>query len=313
MKKSKDNQLLAEAYLQIYEANIFSKGAISSTIDELTKEKNVDDRRVIDWLKKAEEKYFQDSSYDDANIGSGILTPHARTPDEPEWASKTYDINYTSERKNFLNHVIDFFKSKDDDYLNKLSKKTPKDIYLSEVPAWDAEMSRNAKQAENSLVLNVDYKVVYSWNDGMKMIEHITKKACEFEGNTMGHCAGGYDPGQLLSLWDKKNEPHVTLEITKSKSVKQIKGKANAAPVDKYKPYIIEFIKKFKLKVIGDGRNIGMSQYDKTYYFPDSAEWQKIYKEKIAPVQDAKIKEILANIITVNENYRLSLKYSKLL
>ena len=313
MKRSKDNQLLAEAYSQIYEANIFSKDAISRTIDELTKEKSVNDRRIIDWLKKAEEKYFQDKTYDDVNIRSGILTPHTRTSGEPEWASNTYDINYTSERKDFLNHVIDFFKTKNDDYLNKLQKKTPKDIYINEVPDWDDEMKRGAEQEENSLVLDVDYKVIYNWNDGMKMVEHITKKACEFEGNTMGHCAGGYNPGQLLSLWDKKNAPHVTLELVKNKSIKQIKGKGNAAPVDKYKPYIIEFIKKFKLKVIGDGRNIGMQEYNKVFYFPDSAEWQKVYKEKIAPAQEAIIKEILANIITVNENYRLSLKYSKLL
>lgn len=314
MKRSVDNKLLAERYLQIYEANIFSKDVITKTINTIVSDKDISDERIINWLIKAEEKFFQDNKNDEENSRSGNIKKHVMQQNDPSWASNSYDIVYTPQRIDFLKHVVDYFKTRDEDYLNKLIKKTPDDIYNKEMPVWDAQLKNPKKQSDTTnLQLNVDYKILKQWADGMKMVQPLTQKVCELEGERMGHCAGGYNPQKIQSLWDAKNEPHVTLEIQRKNQIHQIKGKGNEAPIDKYKPYIIQYIKDNKFVVKADGENIGMREYNGTYYFPDSKEWSDVYKNKILPSQRKRIEDILANIITVNENYRHPLRYSKLL
>ena len=47
--------------------------------------------------------------------------------------------------------------------------------------------------------------------------------ALKYEGDTMGHCVGGYTPdvvsgtSRIFSLRDSKNEPHVTVEVQPSR------------------------------------------------------------------------------------------------
>jgi hypothetical protein len=78
------------------------------------------------------------------------------------------------------------------------------------------------------------------------------------EGNLMGHCVGrgGYDRGvsdgttQIISLRDKQGIPHVTIEATKEGggtwSVRQVQGKGNQPPVDKYKSVLYDFFNKHR-------------------------------------------------------------------
>ena len=77
----------------------------------------------------------------------------------------------------------------------------------------------------------------------------------------MGHCIGGghgyqqsLDSGKsrFISLRDKKNIPHATLEIQQDKVVTQLQGKANKAPDHKYTPAIIALLNQFKLYVNDD-------------------------------------------------------------
>ena len=47
----------------------------------------------------------------------------------------------------------------------------------------------------------------------------------------------------LLSLRDKKGEPHVTIDYDEEKRIfKEIKGKGNTKPVKKYHKYIVDII-----------------------------------------------------------------------
>ncbi len=99
-----------------------------------------------------------------------------------------------------------------------------------------------------------DIKTLFEYDDGYKWQQMLTKDACEREGSYMQHCVGGYNPKSniIISLRDKNNEPHVTLELKEGQLVNpetghgaveihQIKGKSNSMPT-KYKDYILRFI-----------------------------------------------------------------------
>jgi len=299
-------------FQQIFEANIFSFSKTSSEIEKLARDKDVTDQRIIKWLLKAEQRFLQDAKNDQENERTGYIKKHQKASDEPEWAANAFDSSLTTARKDFLSHVIDFFKTKDDMYLNKLERKTYDDIYNKEIPEWD-EQTKN--EFKNELKPDVDYKVIYTWKDGFKIVDYLTQKGCEFEGETVQHCAGeNHKPGDILSLWDSYNKPHATLEIKGAKrDIHQIKGKQNRAPIAKYIPYIIDFIKKFKLTVKADGENIGMSRYEQTYYFRDDPVYKNIFSTKILPMQQKAIADIMKRIVTLDERYSYVMAYRDLL
>lgn len=106
--------------------------------------------------------------------------------------------------------------------------------------------------------------------------------ALKYEGDTMGHCVGGYCPdvlegkSRIFSLRDAKGQPHVTIETGPSASnrvrdlqsgtptdyrIVQIKGKANRKPNDEYLPYVQDFVKSGKWSDVGDLHNTGLIPY----------------------------------------------------
>lgn len=79
---------------------------------------------------------------------------------------------------------------------------------------------------------------------------------CDPESKMMGHC-GHDERGNLYSLRDPKNKPHVTLTYDPSKNIVfQIKGKQNQLPGEKYWPAIEAFFEKTDAK-LGDDVTIG--------------------------------------------------------
>ena len=58
------------------------------------------------------------------------------------------------------------------------------------------------------------------------------EKALKYEGDTMGHCVGGYCPdvlegkSRIYSLRDKRGEPHVTIEVKPNQSPYPVSGEA---------------------------------------------------------------------------------------
>lgn len=116
--------------------------------------------------------------------------------------------------------------------------------------------------------------------------------ALRYEGETMGHCVGGYcedvasGQSRIFSLRDKKGQPHVTietrpmenyeLEAAKMKragaspeeiaaffenppqEIVQIKGKANRAPNPEYLPAVQDFVRSQKWDRVGDIQNTGL-------------------------------------------------------
>jgi len=98
-------------------------------------------------------------------------------------------------------------------------------------------------------------KVVYNFENGFTMVE-VPAEDLETEGEYMGHCVGTYCDAvysgakSIYSLRDAKNRPHATIEVVDSQmrhghesAIQQIKGKGNAAPAEKYRPMIKQWLK----------------------------------------------------------------------
>lgn len=109
--------------------------------------------------------------------------------------------------------------------------------------------------------------------------EDINADALKHETDTMGHCVGGYceivrnGESRIFSLRDPNGMSHVTIEVQDYNPraygessvpekptwyIYQIKGKQNKPPIDKYIPYIQDFIKSNKYEVERDLDNARM-------------------------------------------------------
>lgn len=118
--------------------------------------------------------------------------------------------------------------------------------------------------------------------------QHL-KDALKYEGDTMGHCVGGYcedvasGKSKIYSLRDAKGRPHVTVEVRPNPPkyntdtipnqkipqegfrVVQIKGKGNRAPKDEYVPFVQDFIHSQKFSDVGDLANAQMYRASNTF------------------------------------------------
>jgi len=157
-----------------------------------------------------------------------------------------------------------------------------------------------------------DFKEIKDYGDGYRWVQLLTKAACQYQGAMQDHCVGLYNPTsphtRIFSLIDKEGYPHVTIEmgqrtlgrgsakdsgadrLTVEDAIKQIKGKKNSRPSQKYQNYILDFIENKEgfseaefssdsatlpnakgnkegiapgsITVIGDGENIGWTWDD---------------------------------------------------
>lgn len=203
------------------------------------------------------------------------LEPHEYKEGEPEWMKKPDVMDFQGHGLVQLHshwpkfqHMIDYFNSLSDREREKIVKK-PYDQVEDEVAAWDVKLSK-AKISDASLKEGTDYDVLYKDGD-YTWVKLATKAAYKCEGEAMGHCVGGYDPDDsdntIISLWDKRGQPHVTIEMAHYPGfqgagtqrfedtppdqrgdldeILQIKGKANRPPADKYKDITARFVKKW--------------------------------------------------------------------
>jgi len=147
---------------------------------------------------------------------------------------------------------------------------------VAKINAWRAANKADTNKAlanNEATFLHKDYpEQGLSWRQ-LRQPEGATNQASlqaalKYEGDTMGHCVGGYCSSvaagdqQIFSLRDAKGEPHVTIEVEPipngMPSILQIKGKGNGAPAAKYLPAVQDFIRSGDWLSVGDIRNAGM-------------------------------------------------------
>ena len=296
-------------YFLFTEANLAYIESLKDALDKVLDNKRVPAGPIRNWFDTQYIKWFKSSADDDKKP----IQPHTYKEGEPEWMSREGIVDFTGFNDSYvqeLNHLIDYFMTLDERGMSVLFKQ-PYSVVMDKVAEWDKTMlakSQKPQSASSKLVEGTDYKVLFNTKDTngkpMTWVHLLTKDAYKCEGDSMGHCVGGYDPSNknntILSLWDAQKDPHVTIEIQR-KDIEQIKGKGNAAPADRYVPACVTFIKNLMTKgytVTGDGGNIGMLEYKNKFYFSDSPEWEEIYTTLIVPAQEKVFAEIKKRIRT---------------
>lgn len=300
----KTKQITFKAFFEAQLANIDRfKDALSNILDEKEVAK---DSYIYNWFMTKYVKWYQSPDSDETKS----LNPHSYKDGEPSWMSKDNVMDFAGFRDQDINkiyHIVDYFNTLDEREQSKLYKQDYNTV-TKKVSDWDASMAKMmSKKTSSNLVEGEDYKVIRDLGN-YRWVELLSKKAYNCEGDTMGHCVGGYTPGSqdILSLWDENNESHVTIEI-KNKKITQIKGKLNAAPVEKYQQPTINIVKYlisngYKVTNDGtnDGTNIGMILWNNEYYFEDSSEWENVYINQVQPEQEKAINNILDRIEIVD-------------
>lgn len=317
--------------MMILEANISNIKDLTDDINKVLNRKNIpefggSEKNIIrSWFST---HYLNAIKNDKIKSLDSSLKKHTYKDGEPEWMKKSDIVDYSGSLPedvvDEISHIVDYFESLDPRDLSKI-KKEPYETIQQKVKDWSEELAASVgdtKAEDNlkkSLVLNKDYKIVMNV-DNFKWVKLLTSESRKVEGDVMGHCVGGdsYKNKDIYSLWDNKNRSHVTIESNDSKKqIFQIKGKSNKSPADKYQSATIEFIAQLMLKgykVVGDGENIGMVEYDEEYHFdeldilPEKYRTNQIFKKwtdviyptVIFPKQQDAIEKLRKRIVIVN-------------
>lgn len=107
---------------------------------------------------------------------------------------------------------------------------------VEEAQTWHERIAQG-EDVGTGIELQGDMEVIHKFDDGYYWVD-VHDSSCQLEGNSMGHC-GRTSADTLLSLRSPDNEPHVTVAWDYDDQVyRQMKGKGNRKPVEKYHPYI---------------------------------------------------------------------------
>jgi hypothetical protein len=203
------------------------------------------EERVSKWFSSVFKKWM---------VNDGPTTKAKVTEDAPKWAREARDrgddlVNLVFEANQWehvLPGLMDYMVANPDQIVDFQRVSYPD--MLSKNQAWHdrlkAEMKKNANKEFDEDRIE-EYR---SYLDGFKWVKVIGPKSLEREGKIMGHCVGSYaeqvkeENVFIYSLRDEDNRPHVTVEVTKKLEVRQVKGKANDTVVQRYVPYVEDFL-----------------------------------------------------------------------
>lgn len=159
----------------------------------------------------------------------------------------------------------------------RAAQKAATDLELANKASVLREYPENNPKGLRWVELSPDEELAMMYKEGIPSGSENAKryeeklaslqKQLKYEGDTMGHCVGGYCPdvlegkSRIFSLRDTKGEPHVTIEVAPPgrgpsswipedeehpvmwPDIIQIKGKGNSAPKDEYLPFVQDFVR----------------------------------------------------------------------
>lgn len=162
-----------------------------------------------------------------------------------------YDVwigREVSKDTNLINRFTDF------QFIIDWAKKQKPDIFSLDFNlALDnsKEWHENLKSTGKYRIFEDDKdeeRIIYKSKDRKYFFMILNSNELEIEGDIMKNCVSSYKDkvnlgkSLIISMRDKKNQPHITLEIDiKTHSVTQVRGKANSKPSDEYLKVITEF------------------------------------------------------------------------
>jgi len=137
-------------------------------------------------------------------------------------------------------HVIDFLKFKDFDFLDWGNWA----LFKEKADKWSKMLQQNVAIIDEEYGL--DIKTVLDFKNGFRFVELISENSYKREGNLMSHCVASYygKDTEIYSLRDQWNKPHCTIQKDT-----QIKGKGNGDISPKYIDYVVQFLEWSGMKV----------------------------------------------------------------
>ena len=221
---------------------------------------DITDSIVRSWKLDAETKaHYRDEGLMDwtENIAAGI----------PIWnidgaSAHPNSMAYLFAAQDWIAHVVDYMSNHVDP-----SKYQQYDFVRAgrEVAIQDAKQRKKMETTEGQLEGTT---IVKQYPDGFQWVKVESAGALRNEGDSMGHCVGGYCEAvqngdtEIYSLRDPQGRPHVTIEVKPEEGtpndpdadpmdqqtwfqepgIRQIKGKQNLAPAKEYHPYVHDFV-----------------------------------------------------------------------
>ncbi len=200
---------------------------------------------LVDWVEQLSDEHFPRNGRKMFAkwLGNAIYFEETEVGNPGHDAFENLDV-YTNDIRYFV------------DYLNG-AQDLPNNL-------WDLRWSqmytlaREWHETLKGVEVTGDYEtkeVVWDFKNGYTMVL-VPSEDLSIEGEYMGHCVGGYCDSvasgriNIYSLRDGNNRPHATIEVISEKGfvppagqVQQIKGKGNAAPAEKYRPMIKQWLR----------------------------------------------------------------------
>lgn len=150
----------------------------------------------------------------------------------------------------FINEKIDIFKFSFQEAFEYQKK-------------WHEENFKIKKNLLSKKLSIDESRIIFISNNKKYFVYNLTDKDLSYEGNLMGNCVGGVTYKKkvkegsafIVSLRDKKNEPHITIEILFNKKsgkfkMNQFFGKQNREPKEEYLDYLKEYLLNFEKSTV---------------------------------------------------------------
>ena len=212
--------------------------------------------------------------------------------DAPDWLSAKWDSagpwsqwRPSTTLRGKVKHIADWIKAAQingAEWLQNQDKKGRPHLLLK-LSTID-QATKCADRAMHSLSVQFRHvaeeegavEVVKEWEaQGFKMVRLLKPQALQRESGMMGHCIGeGYHAEKLesgeceyYSLRDADNKAHATIEVQLfDQRVLECKGKQNLPPVEKYMPFVRDFITERQYALDEEPKNTGLILVDGVYH-----------------------------------------------
>ena len=207
--------------------------------------KNLEDKEAIEIVKKIS-SIGESIGFIGTNISKDKSKVEKRKHKYDVWISREYKKN---------NEIID--KTLELRLIIDWASETSADIFkydfdkaLQAQADWHQEMMEKYR-IEQMRIPEIDSdRILFRFSDKEHFLYLLNDKELKYEGSMMGHCVGGKNykskvknkQSLILSIRDKNNIPHVTIEIDiNSRTTVQKFGKSNKPPVEKYMSMYSEY------------------------------------------------------------------------
>jgi hypothetical protein len=173
--------------------------------------------------------------------------------DFPDWSQQWIQKKHNNLHVDYLILIKDYLVANESEELKRKLFKMPLNDILNKSLDWHDKILKQSEIQKNIKGNSNDIRKIISFNDGYSWVSITSKEGLDFEGNAMGHCVGqgGYDNLQknlIISLRDKSNMPHVTIQVNHDNKIQQIQGKGNKPINKKYYEKLIQLINQEQYK-----------------------------------------------------------------